>query len=213
MRRDRRTNTNVMSNEDHVTAIIMAAGLSSRMGEIKQLITINGLSLLDRSIQAALEAGINRPIVILGHKASEITAAASLLCHCHIIFNESYRAGLSTSLICGVKEAAAETTAFLFMHADQPLIDGTLLRKMIAEYKKTGADILYPTYLEQRGNPVIVSSQLRSRLLTAKGDSGARFLFRDGNLNIRAYPVPNAAVITDVDTHEDLQKIRGLNIS
>lgn len=199
-----------MRETPHIVAIILAAGLSSRMGESKQLMRIDGLSMLDWSIQAALDAGFHRPMVILGHQASKIREESLLLDQCDVVVNPTYRGGLSTSLIYGVNKSPQEATAFLFIHADQPLIDGRLLKNIVGEFTQTGADILYPTYRNRRGNPVIVNAKLRNRLLKAKGDSGAKFLFNEPDINTIAFPVSTPAVIADVDTKEDVNTILGL---
>lgn len=196
-----------MIPEEHFTAIILAAGRSSRMGRPKQLLDVNGMCMLDHAIKAALNAGIISPIVVLGANASLIESHSTLLNRCTVVFNKKHDLGLSTSLIRGVLSSPAQSTAYIFILADQPLVDGTLLLKMMNEFIKIKADILYPEYLGQRGNPVIIDSKLRNRLLLSKGDSGAKFLFTDRTLHIASWPVNTDAVIIDVDTPEDYQNI------
>ena len=196
-----------MITQEHFTAIILAAGTSSRMGRPKQLLEVNGICMLDHALQAALNAGINSPIVVLGANASQIESQSLLLTQCTTVLNPNYNMGLSTSLIRGVLSSPSESTAYIFILADQPLVGGELVLKMMNEFEKIRADILYPEYRGQRGNPVIITSRLRHQLLLAKGDSGAKFLFSDSTLKIVSYPVHTDAVITDVDTPEDYQNI------
>ena len=196
-----------MSQQDYFSAIILAAGISSRMGKPKQLLEVDGSTMIDHAVQAALDAGIDSPIVVLGANAKEIESRSRLLCRCTVVKNNSYQEGLSTSLKTGLQSAPARIAAYIFMLADQPLVNGELIFEMIQEFKKTEADILYPEYRGQRGNPVIIRSTLRNRLLLAKGDIGAKFLFTDHTLSIVAYPVTTSAVITDIDTPEDYQNI------
>ena len=196
-----------MIPQEHFTAIILAAGTSSRMGRPKQLLKVDGLCMLDHAIQAALDAGISVPIVILGANASLIKSQALLLPRCKTAINQNYNMGQSTSLIKGVLSSAPMSTAYVFLLADQPLVRGELVLAMMNRFEKIRADILYPEYLGQRGNPVIITSRLRSQLLLSKGDSGAKFLFSDSTLKIVTYPVPTDAVVTDIDTPEDYQNI------
>lgn len=195
-----------MAVKESFSVIILAAGLSSRMGTPKQLLSIDGLSMLDHAVEAALAAGLDSPIVVLGHTAEQIKSQARLLSSCTVVINDSYRSGLSTSLKCGIEASRPETTAYVFMLADQPLVTGTLIKKLLKAFEERRPDILHPVYQGQRGNPVIITSRLRKRLLEAKGDSGARFLFNDPHLTIIPYPVTTPAVIVDIDTPEDLQK-------
>jgi len=199
--------THRMIPKEHFTAIILAAGTSSRMGTPKQLLEVNGICMLDHAIQAALNAGISSPVVVLGANAQQIESHATLLNRCTVVHNRKYDQGLSTSLIRGVLSAPPQSTAYIFILADQPLVSGKLVLEMLNAFKKIKADILYPEYLGKRGNPVIIDSKLRNQLLLSKGDSGAKFLFSDSTLHIISWPVSTDAVITDVDTPEDYRNI------
>jgi molybdenum cofactor cytidylyltransferase len=193
--------------QEHFTAIILAAGASSRMGRPKQLLEVNGTCMLDHAIQAALSAGIISPIVVLGANAKLIESYSTLLNQCTVVLNKKHDLGLSTSLIGGILSSPDHSTAYIFILADQPLIGGKLVLEMMNEFEKTKADILYPEYLGRRGNPVIINSKLHNQLLLSKGDSGAKFLFSDSTLHIVSWPVNTDAVITDVDTPEDYRNI------
>lgn len=196
-----------MIPQEYFTAIILAAGTSSRMGKPKQLLEVNGICMLDHAIQAALNAEINSPVVVLGANAKQIESQSTLLDQCTFVLNEKYNQGLSTSLISGVLSSPNQSTAYIFILADQPLVSGELILKMMKKFKKEKADILYPEYLGQRGNPVIITSNLRNRLLLAKGDTGAKFLFSDSTLNIVPWATSTDAVIADIDTPEDYRNI------
>ena len=202
------SDTSIMNSKQHFSAIILAAGLSSRMGSPKQLLQINGQTMLERAIETTLAAGIKKPIVVLGHNAIEIQAQIKLHHKCKVVINDSYEKGMSTSLRSGVRATTAKTFAYLFMLIDQPLVSGKLVRELLDTFEQKEGDILYPEYQGQRGNPVVISSKLRGRLLKAKGDSGARFLFADKDLNIIGHPVESPAVITDIDTPEDLDNLK-----
>ena len=196
-----------MSQHMHFTAIILAAGASSRMGRPKQLLKIDGQCMLDLSIAAAVKAGIDSPIVVLGANAKLIESHATRLSNCTVVKNDKYHLGLSTSLIRGIQAAPPATKAYIFILADQPMVRSNLLVLMMKEFERTGADILYPEFQGQRGNPVIVTSRLHDRLLLAKGDSGAKYLLADNSLKIVPYPVTTSAVLTDIDTPEEFQEL------
>lgn len=196
-----------MRQQKRFTAIILAAGASSRMGKPKQLLKVDGQCMLDHSILAAVSAGIDSPIVVLGANAKLIESHATQLSRCIVVKNDNFHMGLSTSLIHGIQAAPLLSKAYIFILADQPLVRSNLLLEMMEEFEKTKADVLYPQFQGQRGNPVIVTSRLHDRLLLAKGDSGAKYLFADNSLKIVPYPVTTSAVITDVDTPEDFQKL------
>ncbi|MBU0942936.1 MAG: nucleotidyltransferase family protein [Proteobacteria bacterium] len=196
-----------MSSGGNIRAIILAAGTSSRMGRPKQLLQVEGECMLDHAIAAAQGAGAAPPVLILGAFAEEILRGARLATTCEIHRNQEYGKGQASSLVAGVQAVAGRCDAAIFLLTDQPFIDAQLVAGMTALFAEKRPDILYPLYRKQRGNPVIISSSLFPRLLTARGDKGARFLFTDKSLDILEYEVDNAAVVTDIDTLQDYAAI------
>lgn len=195
-------------------AVILAAGMSSRMGKPKQLLKVLGKSMLEHSIAAARGAGIVSPVLVLGAFADDIVRDVKLVSKCEIIFNKDFMEGQATSLRVGVRAVTGKCEAAIFMLTDQPLIEATLITELMGQFSHYKPDILYPVYKQQRGNPVIINARLFPRLMTSSGDQGARFLFSDKSLTIRAYEVENKAVITDVDTwHDYLQVLQPPNDS
>lgn len=179
------------------------------MGQPKQLLMLDHSCLLDHTIEAVHGCGIPRPILVLGAFKDKIMEQAKLADSCEIVINEDYVSGQASSLKHGVSNISCKCDAVIFLLCDQPMVRSHLLCQMMDEFIKTTPDILYPTYQNQRGNPVIISNRLFPRLMEAKGDKGARFLFADAGLNINAYPVNDPAVVMDIDTPEDYELILG----
>ena len=96
----------------------------------------------------------------------------------------------------------------VFMLCDQPFVRGSLLAVLVERFRQKRPDLLYPVYRRQRGNPVVISSRLFPRLLTAAGDSGARFLFNDPELDSIAYEVDDQSVLMDIDTPEEYEALK-----
>ena len=184
-------------------AVILAAGRSTRMGRPKQLLKFRGKSMLEHAIYAALGAGIRRPVVVLGASADTILSDIQVLENCNVVNNEDFKEGQAASLRAGTLNVAGKCDAAIFMLVDQPLIDSKLVLSLLDNFNKIRPDLLYPVYENQRGNPVVISASLFPRLLTIKGDEGARSLFNDSSLKICACEVNSQAVITDVDTWYD----------
>ena len=201
-----------MKNNLDFAAVILAAGMSSRMGRPKQLLKVMGRSMLEHAITAARGAGIVSPTLVIGAFADDIVRDVELVKKCEIIFNKNFREGQATSLRAGVSAVNGKCKAAIFMLTDQPLINATLVSELLEQFSHYKPDILYPVYKKQRGNPVIISASLFPRLIDSSGDQGARFLFSDKSLVIRAHEVENEAVVTDVDTWSDyLQVVQSTN--
>jgi len=197
-----------MKDISNFKAVILAAGSSSRMGKPKQLLKVKGKSMLDHAISAALGAGINTPVVVLGANKDQILDGIELADKCDIIYNSDFTTGQASTLVAGTKRVINSCDAAVFMLADQPFVTAKLIAGMINRFLDERPDLLYPLYQQQRGNPVIISSDLFPRLLTATGDTGARFLFTDSTLKILAHEVDDRSVIIDIDTPEMYQAIK-----
>jgi molybdenum cofactor cytidylyltransferase len=198
----------VMFSDSRFKAVILAAGSSSRMGSPKQLLKVQGYSMLDHAIGAALGAGLHRPVVVLGANRDAILDGIQLADRCELVFNPEYSLGQASSLVVGVKQIIDRCAAAVFLLSDQPLVTAGLVSELIDRFVEHQPDVLYPVYRKKRGNPVIINSALFPRLLNATGDTGARFLFRDTRLNIFAYEVDDSSVTVDIDTPEAFQALK-----
>ncbi len=189
-------------------AVILAAGCSSRMGRPKQLLKVQGRSMLDHAVAAAVEAGLGRPVLVLGAFYDRILQESALAKQCEIVRNTDFEQGQATSLVAGVRQVMYRCDGVVFMLCDQPFVRGSLLAELTRRFITKKPDLLYPVYRRQRGNPVVISSRLFPRLLTATGDSGARFLFNDPEFECIPYEVDDQSVIMDIDTPEEYEAVK-----
>ena len=173
------------------------------MGKPKQLLRFKGQTMLEHAISAALGAGIPTPVVVVGAYADSLLKEVQLLRCCKVVHNDDFAQGQSTSLRAGTNFVSGTCDAAIFMLADQPLVDSTLILELSSEFSRVKPDVLYPVYRKQRGNPVIIGAKLFPRLINISGDEGARSLFTDQSLTIHAHEVDNEAITTDIDTWQD----------
>lgn len=197
-----------MSVDTRIKAVILAAGSSSRMCTPKQLLKVQGKSMLDHAIEAALGAGLSRPVVVLGAHKNTILSGIRLAKSCDIVVNPDYAMGQASSMIAGVQHIKNRCDAAIFMLSDQPLVKAALVSDLISRFIEHRPDVLFPVYGQKRGNPVIISKDLFPKLLTATGDTGARFLFKDRNLNIFPCEVKDRSVVIDIDTPEAFHSLK-----
>ena len=154
-----------------IVGIILAAGESKRMGTPKQLLPWGETTVLQRIIDAAAASRLERVILVLGANteaiADRITVPAKFLC----VTNEVYREGMASSLKCGIRNAPAEANGFMLILGDQPLLEKTLIDRLIEVHYSVGG-ITIPVCDGRRGHPVIFSARYRAELL-AIGDRAA----------------------------------------
>ena len=190
-------------------AVVLAAGLSSRMAPVnKLLISLGDRPVIWHVVQTALDAGLDPVTVVSGHDREAVRAVLASL-PVRIVGNDDYKEGLASSIRAGVAAIAADVGAALFLLGDMPLIAPHHLRPLLAAFVPAkGRSICIPTYRTRRGNPVLWSTQHFPRLLKLSGDQGARVLFRDLADQILEVDMPDDAVLVDIDTEAALHAVQ-----
>jgi len=185
----------------NVTAIVLAAGTSSRMGRPKQLLQYDGRSLVRRAAEAAVTSKARQTIVVTGAAndavAAELSGLAVMLVH-----NPDYAAGMSTSLRAGLRAVRPEVDAVVVMLADQPFVTSEVVDALIDRHEETAATIVRPRYGEQPGNPVLWDQRAFGELIAQEGDRGGRALLQKYASEIAWVELPDQGQQTDVDTPE-----------
>lgn len=187
-----------------IGAVILAAGSSSRLGQPKQLLTVDGETLLRRAVRIAEQASADPVIVVLGAHAERLrkelagTTATPVYC-------ERWQDGMGASLAAGVAALPPELDAALILLCDQPRVQTAHLRQLIARAEETAALIVAASYNNGLGAPALFRRALFANLQTIPGDKGARYLIQQHRAQTIAFPLPEAA--DDVDTPDDLERL------
>lgn len=185
-----------------VTAIILAAGLSRRMGaRNKLLLPIAGVPMI-RHVVDVYHAATERPVlVVTGHQAQAIEAALDGS-GAIALFNPEFARGQATSVARGLR-AAQSAEVMLIGLGDQPLLRSTDLRALLAAHAAAdGAKISIPMQGGQRGNPIVVPAALRPRLLADPRSPGCKSFTRAHPEHVQFHALSAPGFYTDVDTPE-----------
>jgi len=167
-----------------VAGILLAAGASTRMGGLKQLLPVAGVTLIEWALTAALESRLDRLVLVLGHRAPEIETALSGFVRnpkLTIVHNRRYREGISSSLVAGVEEIAHSHDHAMILLADMPFIDHLVINLLIAGYLKAQLPIGAIKVGKHAAHPVMFRRDLFFELKTLTGDVGARSLLKKYN--------------------------------
>jgi molybdenum cofactor cytidylyltransferase len=187
---------------DSLAILVLAAGKSSRMKDIKQLLKINNKTLLETTLEISKKVNSKNVFCVLGANAEKIKRETSTKLVTYI-FNKYFENGLSTSIVCGVHYIEKEHSnidAILILLADQPNIDEQYLKNLINTYKKNSTKIIASNYGEKVGVPAIFSEKYFENLKQLKGDKGAKaFLNSDAN---KIMSIQTDKLI-DLDTKQD----------
>jgi molybdenum cofactor cytidylyltransferase len=189
-----------------VGAVILAAGISSRMGEAKQLLRLGETTLLDQVLENVRGSRVDEIVLVLGHKAETIRERISIQ-NLKVAINEDYRQGMGTSLRTGLAALDSGIDAALIVLADQPFIRSATLDQLIDQYEKSGAQIVIPTYKGFRGNPVLLDRSVFSEVMALTGDIGCRAIFGNHLEGIVKVPVEDIGILLDLDSKDDVEKL------
>lgn len=187
----------------NIAIIILAAGSSSRLGRPKQLLKLNGNTLLQKSTKVALQVSKNVNVV-LGANEKLIRPSISTF-PIDIILNKNWAEGMSSSIQAGMSFLENKNhDAVLIMLCDQPYVDELLLEKMISTFEKNESPIVAAEYEGKVGVPAIFDVSFFPKLKTLEGKKGAKPLIMS-NLEITKRVIFEKGKI-DIDTEEDWEK-------
>ncbi len=193
-----------------ITAIVLAAGKSSRMGSNKLLIKLNGKPLLRHSVEALKASSVNDVIVVTGNEPERVQTALEGL-DVKFVHNANYAEGLSTSLKRGLASASTETDAALVCLGDMPLVEAQTIDRLVAAFNVAEhRTICVPTFEGKRGNPVVWGRQHFIAIEGIEGDQGGRLLLDALSDEVVEVEVKTQAVLIDADTPQALQSIKSI---
>ncbi|MEE8194088.1 MAG: nucleotidyltransferase family protein [Dehalococcoidales bacterium] len=192
-----------------VSAILLAAGESKRMGSPKLLLPFAGGTILGRTIDNLLASSVAEVIVVLGAGAQKMKKAIAARA-VRVVFNPDYRLGMATSLKAGLGLVDGRAQRVMVALADQPIVDRETYDRLIEESLASGKGIIIPTYQASRGNPIIFSIGYKGELLGLKGDVGGREIVVRHPDDILEVAVGSKGVSIDIDTMADYYSRPGL---
>ncbi|MFH1114370.1 MAG: NTP transferase domain-containing protein [Pseudomonadota bacterium] len=189
-----------------ITAIVLAAGYSSRMGAFKPLLRIGDKTVLERIIGLFREAGIGDVRVVAGHRAEEVIPRAEEL-GVRWILNEHFQDGMLSSVQAGVGSIGPDRDAFFLLPVDIPLVRTHTVLKLKAAYGECGKGIVYPTFVGKRGHPPLIAARYSEEILNWTGSGGLRSFLSRKESDAVNVAVPDEYIGLDMDTPADYETI------
>ncbi len=183
--------------------LLLAAGMSRRLGRPKQLLNFEGESLLKRTATRALQSKIGAVYVVTGAEKNKIDMELSGL-QVEIIENKEWEEGMASSIRTGLQAAITKNPSIdgiLILVCDQPEVTADLLRKLMALQAESGAAVAASAYGGISGTPAVFHSSLFHELMTLSGDTGARKIMHRHSADLVQLPFEAGA--QDIDTESD----------
>jgi xanthine dehydrogenase accessory factor len=187
-----------------IAGVVLAAGKSTRMGQNKLALTLDGKPLVRHSVQAALSARLDPLIVVTGHEASAVHASLAGL-PVTFAHNEAFAEGLSTSVRAGIKAVPPDCDGAMVLLGDMPDISAALIARVAGAFDPSRSRaICVATAKGRRGHPVLWGRQFFSEMEHLLGDAGARDLIARHENTLCEVEANNDTPLIDIDTPEEM---------
>ncbi len=195
-----------------IAAVVLAAGLSRRMGVNKLTLSLDGKPVIRHALDSIAASRLAGTTIVLGHEAGAVQAALAGVA-AHFVVNEDFAGGLSTSLKAGLAALAPDMDGAMIFLGDMPDIAPDLIDRMIAAFNPdAGRAIVVPKRDGRRGHPVLWGRQFFAAISRkAQGDSGAKNLLEQQAAFIAEVQADSDGVLRDLDTPDDFSRRAGTN--
>ena len=190
-----------------ISAILLAAGESKRMGRPKQMLAWKGKTLLRHVLENLIHSTVDEIILVLGHEAEAIQKSLTEF-QIKIVINPDYQQGMASSLRQGLLAMDPGIEAFLVVLADQPGIGPEIINQIIDAFQRADPrrGIARPVYRGLQGHPVLIGVRYLQEALQLQGDVGARQILMNHPEDILEIEADQEGILKDIDTHEEYQK-------
>ncbi len=190
-------------------AVVVAAGMSSRMGDFKPMLSIGEISVAQRVVATLRQAGAERVVVVTGYNADELERHLSKS-GAVFVRNEEYRTTeMFDSALIGLKYIRGKCDRILFTPVDVPLFTAATVRELL----DSGAELACPVCGGQRGHPILMSPDVVDRLLRDSGEDGLKGALGRCGVPMTLVDVPDPGILHDTDTPEDYRQLLELHNS
>ena len=188
-----------------LSAIVLAAGGSSRYGQCKQLVEINGSSLVRLAVdKLSALFPIDRITVVVGGNSKAVARAVSDL-PVNIVHNKHWQQGLASSLKAGINSLEPGCRAVMITLCDQALVTEKHLRQLLDLWLADPTRIIAGGYAGTIGTPAVIPAEFYPQLLALEGDAGAKSVLKYNDGRVRTVAIPEAEF--DLDVPADLEKL------
>jgi molybdenum cofactor cytidylyltransferase len=192
---------------DAVSAILLAAGRSRRMGAFKPLLPFGGVTVVERCVSVLREGGADEVVVVVGHRAEELRGRLAHLSCVRFAVNEDAGSEMGASVARGVEGLSRRTGAVLVALVDQPAVPAAVVRQIVGAHAETGARLVVPTWEGRGGHPVLIDLAFRDELLSLDPSAGLRALFGAHHAEVLRLGVGSPYVVRDMDTWEEYRAL------
>jgi len=198
------------SSSNSLSAVLLAAGESRRMGSINKLtLPINGTPLLRRTAETLARSDLVELVVVVGHE-QEVARELLQGIPARIVYNADFGDGQMTSVYHGLAALQQPCAGVMICLSDQVLLDVDDIRTISRGFDKCPTSIMVPVYAGQRGNPIVLDYAHRETILADRKNLGCKRLIEKNPELVTVLEMPNDHVLIDIDTPEAYANVKQL---
>ena len=191
-----------------ICGIILAAGEGKRMGKVKLTLPLGDKQLIEWVLQAVKLAPLDKYFLVVRPEDKEMIKIGESW-GAEIVLNPEYRSGMSSSIRKALDQISSEVVEGIFiLLGDQPLINPSIIFKMLKAFTPGKKEIVVPFYKDKQGNPVLFDNYWKEELMKLSGDVGGRVLIKAHPERIKRVKIPDESIFLDIDREEDYEKIK-----
>ncbi|MEO9485736.1 MAG: nucleotidyltransferase family protein [Ekhidna sp.] len=198
-----------MSEQVNIGLVVLAAGTSIRLGRPKQLVTFEGKTLLQRTMDCGGEDKFQSKVLVVGANADEILSETNCGSF-DVCINERWKEGMAGSLKLGLEkslELNPNLKALMILVSDQPFVRTDLLNEMIKLHTSESC-IVICQYEGVNGVPALLGNEYFNEILALEGDQGAKKIIKNHLDHVKTITFDQGSF--DIDTPEDLKRLNAL---
>lgn len=199
----------LLRQDETICALVLAAGLSSRMGEFKPLLPLRGKALIENAVESVLQGGAETVVVVTGYRGGEVEAAlAHYGSRVRFTRNPDYaRTDMLRSIQLGVR-ALPPCGAFYLLPGDMPVVRQSTFERLREARNREHMSVVFPTLDGYRKHPPLIDARMIFEIAAFHGEGGLRELWKQHEAEIVTVPVDDQGVWVDLDTPDDYRQCK-----
>jgi putative nucleotidyltransferase with HDIG domain len=197
----------VLMENPSITAVVLAAGFSKRMGRLKPLLPLGASRTIERVLNFFQMAGVGDILVVTGHRSADVRQAVEHV-NVRCVENPDYHQGMFASVLAGIRALPEQCRAFFIHPTDIPLVRPQTVRRLMAAFNDASAKILYPTFSGRRGHPTLIRTCLVPSIRQWSGSGGLKACLQRHEADSLELPVVDEAILLDLDTPGDYDRMQ-----
>ncbi len=208
MKEYRVKNEMVTGHPNHIAALIVAAGLSSRMGDFKPMLPLGESTIIRTVIGKLKSVGCQSIVLVTGHRAAELERHVADLDVLTVKNPEYVVSDMFSSVKLGLRALPEATAQLFFLPGDIPLFSPDTLLAMKMEMAKTKREVVIPVHEGRRGHPLLISRTIVPEILDYRGEMGLKGALARLNERSAFLEVRDAGVTLDADRPEEYRRLQ-----